>query len=353
MTQDQIDKLLSKGEFPESTKQRKLVETHISWVILCDRFVYKIKKPVHYSFLDFSTLERRKYFCEREIELNRRFSEDIYLEVLPIYEFEGCYTLGNGEGKIIDYALKMRKLNPDRQMDVLLTKDKVSPSDIKKLAGRIANFHKTATIIYKKDVLDVKEKFNALGEEKEFLTENLNKNSGKLIDRAIETSNTFLNKNKKLLEERSNTGFFRDCHGDLHTRNIFLLPEPQPFDCIEFNDNYRQIDVLNEVAFLCMDLDALDRQDLSELFIAHYNQRCPVMRCGKERRLFIYYKSYRANIRAKVNSLRAKSASDQTSKTKALTEAGTYLRLMDSYLDKLGLTHLIQGQPERDVKSMD
>lgn len=343
MRRYQIDRLLSEGKFPEVTELRQLVETHISWVILCDRFVYKIKRPIKYSFLDFSTLELRKHFCERELELNQRMSTDIYQEVLPIYESNEVYTIGGDGDAVVDYALKMRKLDPQRQMDVLVAKNKVSTADIKNLAQRIANFHKTTNIIFKKNVLDVKEKFNALSEEREFLTKHLNENIGNRIDIAIQISNAFLDQNKALLDERLKNGFFRDCHGDLHTRNIFLLPEPQPFDCIEFNDDYRQIDVLNEVAFLCMDLDAWGRKDLSDLFIKQYNKLFPVMRNEMEYQLFVYYKSYRANVRAKVNSLRAESTSDKASKIRALVEVEKYLQLMESYIELLrhtALTHL-------------
>ena len=94
MTKKEIDKLISDGEFPEATYQRKLIETHASWVILCDAFVYKIKKPLKFSFLDFSTLELRKHFCERELELNRRFSKNIYLEVLPVYQSDSGFSIG-------------------------------------------------------------------------------------------------------------------------------------------------------------------------------------------------------------------------------------------------------------------
>src|SRR5690606_31544094 len=117
----------------------------------------------------------------------------------------------------------------------LLAKNMITPSDIKALAERIADFHNSTKIIHKIDVMEVREKFNALSEEKEFLSQNLGKQSAKSIDRAIESSNIFLYKNKGLLEDRLKAQFFRDCHGDLHARNIFLLPDPQPFDCIEFN----------------------------------------------------------------------------------------------------------------------
>jgi aminoglycoside phosphotransferase family enzyme len=229
----------------------------------------------------------------------------------------------------------MYKLDPEKQMDRLVSKDKVSASDIKNLAKQITDFHKKARIIYKNDVLDIHEKFKDLGKEKKFISENLGFESGNSIEKAIATSKAFLNKYENLLNERLTSSFFRDVHGDLHTRNIFLLPEPQPFDCIEFNDEYRQIDILNEVAFLCMDLDALGRNDLSNLFIKNYNLLLPVIRNEAERKLFIYYKSYRANVRAKVNSLRAKSASNKTDKTKALAEVKRYLLLMEVYIQAL------------------
>lgn len=335
MIREQIENLLYEGQFPEKSLEKKLVETHISWVILCEEFVYKIKKPVLYSFLDFSTIALRKHFCQREIELNRRLTKNVYLEVVPVLDLNGYYSIGQQEGHVIDYAVKMRKLDPAKQMDVLLAKNKVGQIDIKNLAKCIAAFHKYAKVIHKKRILDLKTDFNELEAEKEFLSKNIDLKTYNCIDGAIEKSNNFLNSNTELLEKRLSSGFFRDCHGDLHTRNIFLLPAPQPFDCIEFNDDYRQIDVLNEIAFLCMDLDALHRNELSNLFIKHYNLLFPVMRNKKENMLFTYYKSYRANVRAKVNSLRASNSISQASKARALKEVEKYLKLMESYINEL------------------
>jgi len=337
MTKEQINNLLANGEFPEPSGQRELVETHISWVIICDQFVYKIKKPIQYSFLDFSTLALRKHFCEREIELNRRLTDNIYLDVQPIYEWQGRFTIGGKLGTIVDYAVRMNKVDREMQMDILLMKNKVTETHIRSLADKIAFFHKYTEIIYKKDPLDIQEKFNDLGTEKEFLAEQLDGNNSNIISHAIGASDTFIAKNKELLAARLKAGFFRDCHGDLHSRNIFLLSSPQPFDCIEFNDDFRQIDVLNEVAFLCMDLDAFGRQDLSVKFIDHYNHYFPTITTEKDKSLFIYYKSYRANVRAKVNSLRAKSTEEHIEKTKALSAVEKYLLLMDSYLKSSGL----------------
>jgi len=332
MIKEQINRLISKGIFPEDSGKRELIETHISWVIVCDQFVYKIKKPLQYSFLDFSTLKMRKHFCNKEIELNKRFTENIYLDVQAVHKWQDTFIVGGNKGHIIDYAVRMNKLDREKQMDHLLIKNKVTESDIKNLAKKIAFFHKYAAIIRKKDFLDIQEKFNDLEAQKEYLAKQLGRKYRSIINHAIEASNLFFQKNSELLASRLNKGFFRDCHGDLHSRNIFLLPAPVPFDCIEFNDDLRQIDVLNEVAFLCMDLDAFGRPDLSYLFTRYYNRFFPTMKSSEDRSLFIYYKAYRANVRAKVNSLRAKSTRDRMEKTKALTESKKYLQLMNSYL---------------------
>jgi len=335
MTKEQIDMLLFKGKFSESVCTPELLETHISWVFLCSNFVYKIKKPMHYSFLDFSTIDKRKYYCEREIELNKRLTDDIYLDVLPVKEISGNFFIGNEEGEIIDYAVQMRRLDKNKQMDILLVQNKVTETDIKNLAEKIAQFHKSTRVIYDKNFLDVQEKFNDLAQEKDFVQQVLNKESCDIIEGAIHVSNIFIENNKALLAERLNAGFFRDCHGDLHSRNIFLLPSPQPFDCIEFNDDFRQIDVLNEVAFLCMDLDAFGRQDLSELFINHYNNLFPSIRNEEEQKLFVFYKAYRSNVRAKVNSLRAKDAKNDEERKLIFAEVSKYLRLMNGYITQL------------------
>lgn len=180
--------------------------------------------------------------------------------------------------------------------------------------------------------MDIQKKFADLENEKDFLKKSLDVQSVEIISRAINTSNAFMQNSISLLAGRQKAGFFRDCHGDLHSRNIFLLPDPQPFDCIEFNDDYRQIDVLNEVAFLCMDLDAFNRQDLSDIFLNYYNRFFNSIRTSEDYHLFIYYKSYRANIRAKVNSLRARSATHDSERKLCLSEAAKYLRLMDQYV---------------------
>jgi aminoglycoside phosphotransferase family enzyme len=229
----------------------------------------------------------------------------------------------------------MRKLDSRKQMNALLLKNKVTASDIHNLAQKIASFHQETEIIHNSDFLDLQQKFNDLSAEQDYLREHLSMESSAIIGRAIGISDAFIERNKALLAARSNAGFFRDGHGDLHSRNIFLLPAPQVFDCIEFNDNFRRIDILNEVAFLCMDLDAFGRPDLSDLFLNCYNHLFPSMRTEEDRRVFIYYKSYRSNIRAKVNSLRARDVKNEAQRILILSEADKYLRLMEHYLNQL------------------
>lgn len=335
MTKEHITKLLSEGAFPEQAGRPELIETHISWVFLCDRFVFKIKKPIRYSFLDFSTLEKRKFYCEREVELNRRLTDDMYLDVQPVREVCGGFHVGGEKGDIIDYAVRMRKQDKSRQMDVLLENNKVTDADIKALAEKIARFHQNTGIVSDKDVLLIRHEFNDLKNEAQYLHAFLGAHAGAIIDHAIESSDAFIDAHRDLFIARLKEGFYRDCHGDLHSRNIFLLPAPQPFDCIEFNDEYRLIDILNEVAFLCMDIDAFGRPDLSGLFFRYYNDFLPVIRTAEDRMLFIFYKGYRANIRAKVNSLRARSAGSAEGRKSSLAEADKYLHLLDQYMKLL------------------
>lgn len=339
MTKEQIQKITFKGD----VQKPELIETHISWVLLGDALVYKIKKPIKYSFLDFSTIELRKYYCDREIELNKRLTENLYLDVQPVVNDRNFIFIGNGEGEVIDYAVRMRKFDRTRQMNNLLLANQVTDSNIRNLAKKIAAFHQTTRIIFEKDIKSLHREFNDLKNEKQYLAKYLAAESCKIIDDAVDMSDLYIRRSKKHFDARLKEGFFRDCHGDLHSRNIFLLPDAQPFDCIEFNDELRKIDVLNEAAFLCMDLDAFGRFDFSELFLSCYNELLRTVRSKEDYMLFIYYKLYRANIRAKVNSLRAQSVDNDTARAASLRETEKYLQLMNSYMKLL-------KAPDVDIK---
>ncbi|MEO1049166.1 MAG: hypothetical protein AAFX87_00980 [Bacteroidota bacterium] len=336
MTKEEVIQLVQGYDhlYPEADE---VVETHISWVIFIGDLVYKLKKPIQYSFLDFSTLEKRKYYCEREVELNKRLTKGMYLGVVPVYS---DVMLSNdpysGDDDPIDYAVVMKKMDRTRQMNLMLTQNQVNKDHIKKLSKKVAHFHKMAKIITTPFNLDqAKDKFNDLLSVSHFLSGFGNQCATKIIDSAIRTSDEFLGDDIMLFVNRADGGFVRDCHGDLHAKNIFLYNDPVIFDCIEFNDSHRCIDVLDEIAFCAMDLEANGFPALSCLLFDSYANEMNCIQLQEDFKLFIYYKCYRANVRAKVNALRAKSASSESERIKHLSETYKYLDLMVHYMDQL------------------
>jgi aminoglycoside phosphotransferase family enzyme len=334
MDKDQINKLISSGTYKGLLLNGKLIETHISWVILTKKYVFKIKKKMQYSFLNFSSLAKRKFYCERELVLNSRYS-DIYLDVVPIKRDGAKLFIGTEQGFVLDYAVRMKRLQTAKQMNHLIKKNKVSKKQIDILAKKIAIFHRDAEVIYKpNNKTGAKNIFNDILSIVAWVKINLGSYYTDIIKRTVRNSDTFLDQNEKFIKIRIEDGFYRDGHGDLHSKNIFLYRDPIIFDCIEFNDSFRQIDVLNEVAFFCMDLEALGRVDLSEQFMKAYLEIFPCMKSEKEENLFTYYKCYRANVRAKVNILRAIQSVDKIKVKNYIIEIKTYLKLMDHYNDK-------------------
>ena len=331
MNRKQIIKLSQSGRFGGKPLSGQLVETHISWVILSEEYAFKIKKPMKYSFLDFSTLEKRRQVCEKELMLNRRLT-DIYLNVLAITEKDGCYFLGEG-GQVLDYALQMKKLEASRKMDELIRGNHIRSEDISMLAEEIARFHQYATVIKTPfDKADFQAAFNDLQTISDWVLKRLGEKYAQLIERAIHYSDKFIKKHEQLFSERITQGYIRDVHGDLHAKNIFIYQKPIIFDCIEFNDKFRQIDVINEVAFFCMDLESFGKWEMSEAFMKQYLDLFPCIGKKEEEQLFIYYKSYRANVRAKVNALRAMQAEDEQTSKRYEEEVMKYLKLMDRYM---------------------
>ena len=309
----------------------QLIETHISWIILTEKFAYKFKKSIRYSFLNYAKLARRKYYCEREVQLNSRFS-NIYIGVVSVCKAGRRIVLESG-GEIIDYGVKMKRINSDFQMDYMIEHDLVSAKAIKKLAKTIAKFHLNAEIIRKPfSIRNVCQTFNDLGTIKNFLYNEIGLDGVQQINEAILESNHYLNSNVRLLNDRIKYGFVRDVHGDLHAKNIFLLKKPILFDCIEFDDELRQIDLLSEIAFVCMDLEARNREDLSKEFLQTYLDIFPIIGNDEDRRLFSYYKCYRANVRIKVHAMLAKQADSDEEKQNHLVEVVRYMHLMMEYV---------------------
>lgn len=307
MTPQEVKEILVQRAFPEETRGATLLETHGSWILLTDWYAYKIKKPVEFSFMDFSTLEKRRYYCHREVELNQRLTQDVYLGVDDIRKDGNRVYIGapNQPGELIDYAVRMRRLDSSKQMHLLLAEDRVFESDMYRIANQLADFHRHATIIYAPfDQEKIREDYFDL----EKLIPELRKHLGAEVDvleQVFSGIDDFLKQHKDAFQSRVDRGFIRDGHGDLHAGNIFLLEEPVLFDCLEFNDQFRQLDVLDELAFLCMDLEFHQRNDLASLLLARYLQLFPCMETQEDQLLFEYYKSYRANIRLKVSVLQS------------------------------------------------
>lgn len=336
MKEREIKHLLKNDLFQGQGSDPQLAETHISWVILTERYAYKIKKPVKFSILDFSTLEKRKYYCEQEVTLNKRLADSMYLNVVPIFQKDDHFSFNaDDDHELIDYAVLMNRMDSAKEMDKLLQNNDVNGQAIAKLAQKMAAFHQGATVITGKfSINHFKQRFNDIQSLQDKVNGYLGTAFANIISQAVKKSDWFLEHYKTLLEERSFGGYFRDVHGDLHTANIFLYEDPVVFDCIEFNDDLRQIDILDEIAFLCMDLDAYGRNDLSKLFYQDYLQHSGMKENEESRLLFRYYQFYRSSVRAKVNVLYATETTSKNAVSKRIENASRYLSLLDKYLSE-------------------
>ena len=328
----EVKVLAGLGTYQGRKLRGTLEETHISWVILTRQFAFKIKKPLKFSFLDFSSLARRKKFCEREVALNRRFSA-IYLGVVPVRYSRGMWRLGFGKGPVVDYAVRMKRMRSDRRMTVLLRSKKVTASQVVALAKSVASFHDKAEVIGAPfDLAFARRVFNDIRVTRRFLSKTLPREFGEIARQSTGWSDDFLRGHRTRFRERAASGFTRDGHGDLHSGNIFLYKRPVIFDCIEFNDSYRQIDVLDEVAFFCMDLEYYGQTRLAAVFMEEYARRFPCFQKKEDHDIFNYYKCYRANVRAKVHSLAAAQETDPNLLAAHVSAVKKYLRLMSRYM---------------------
>jgi len=317
----------------EAAGMVELKQTHISFVFLTRDYVYKVKKAVNFGFLDFSTLEKRRFYCEKEVELNKRLCGDMYVAVVPITKSDGVRV--GGEGKVVEYAVKMKRIPEERIMDRLLEEGKVDAELMDRLAKIIAKFHlkaKTGNEVDEYGSLQtIETNWRENFEQTEaFVGETISKQSYDFIRMKVRE---FMQKNRELFERRVADKRIRECHGDIHSGNIFAADRIYIFDAIEFNERFRNCDVASEVAFLAMDLDAKGRGDLSDRFVAKY-----VEYSGDRvlKRLLPFYKCYRAYVRGKVTSFKyADPNVNPKEKTEARHEADGYFRLAAKYAEQL------------------
>jgi aminoglycoside phosphotransferase family enzyme len=331
---DLIEALLEPRTYPDPPRKVELIQTQISYIFLAGEYVYKIKKPVDMGFLDYTTLEKRLFYCQREVELNRRLCAYAYLDVVPIVKQEGWYLVGK-KGVPVEYAVKMRRLPQDAMMDVLLTKNKVTSEMVAEVAKVVANFHKKAA---------TSEEISRTGGI-EAVIKNTSENfaqTDKYFSVIIEPATYlrikaytegFIKNNTALFRKRMAERRVRDCHGDLHAGHIcFLKNGICIYDCIEFIDRLRYTDVAADVAFLAMDLDHYGRPDLSEIFVKTYNRESDDKELMK---LLNFYKCYRAYVRGKVSCFQYDDPQiPAAEKEKIKASAQRYFKLAESYVDK-------------------
>jgi uncharacterized protein len=300
------------------------IQTHASIVILTGEFAYKLKKPVDFGFLDYSTVAKRQHFCKEELRLNQRGAQELYLEVVAIAKQGNKYHLGS-DGEIVDYAVKMVQFPQENLLSNMFASGMIATADIEEIGNVVAEFHRRA------QTNEYISSFGAVNRIKESIDDNY-RQTEKYIDRAqtqLQFNETkaytdrFLLEHAQLFLDRINGGFIRECHGDLHLRNIcrwqskILL-----FDCIEFNEPFRFVDTMYDVAFAVMDLEARGRKDLANRFLNTYAEQTGDW-AGLQ--VLPMYLSRQAYVRAKVSSflLDDQGISDRDRATAAQT-AGAY-----------------------------
>ncbi|MDX8402601.1 MAG: AAA family ATPase [Mariprofundaceae bacterium] len=321
--------LAEPGFWPDAPAEEppQVLETHISWVFLAGSFAWKVKKPVDFGFLDFSTLERRAHFCRRELELNRRLASELYLDILPLnMTTDGLRPAA--DGPVVEWCLKMRRFDQQDLLDARLQAARFDPGWLDTLAARIGAFHArqppvpapetNAAAILAAHVRANLDTAHKAREKLKFPLANL-----------CEQTNAELARQLPRLQARQEQGRVRDGHGDLHLRNITLVQgRPVPFDCIEFDDDLRRIDVMNDAAFLVMDLFARERPDLAMRFLSRWLEATGDYDGLHPLRLFL---AYRAGVRGKVACLLAQGQAGREADA-AWNEARRYFALSRALL---------------------
>ena len=304
----------------------ELIETHISWVLLAGRFAYKLKKPVDFGFLDFTALAARKRFCEEELRLNRRTAPELYLDVVPIGGTPDDPRLGATPA--IEYAVKMRRFAQDALLDRIAKRGELTAERVDAIAAAVAGFHARIERAPRASACGSPERVAAFAEQNFDQLDTLV--AAPADFEHLEALRTWtgleFSARREIFAERKREGFVRECHGDLHLGNIALIDDrPVAFDCIEFNDDLRWIDVMSEVAFLVMDLLDQKLDALAWRCLDRYLQLT-----GDYGGLAVlrFYLVYRAVVRAKIACMRARQPGlDAAGQARLADEYRGYFRL--------------------------
>lgn len=297
-----IQQMLQPGFYPHAvTEPIQLIQTHISYVLLTGDYAYKLKKPANFGFLDFSTLEKRQHFTQEELRLNQRGAAELYLEVLPVTLEGEKYQLG-GKGEAVEYALKLRQFRQEDLFSALFEEGKLNETDLEELGRIVAQYHAQA------QTNDYIRTFGKIPQVRAGFDENYEQTekyigspqTQKQFDETKQYTDNFFASRPELFASRIQNNYIRECHGDLHLRNIALWQDKiMLFDCIEFNEPFRFVDVMCDVAFTVMDVEARQRQDLANAFLNAYVEQTGDW---EGLQLLPLYLSRQAYVRAKVTS---------------------------------------------------
>lgn len=327
-----VDHLQDSQLFDHPVTKFQVVETHISWVLLTGDYVYKIKKPVDFGFLDFSTLEKRHRYCEEEVRLNSRLAPDLYLGVVAITGSEDNPEI-SGQGPAIEYAVKMRQFPQSIQLDRLLETQGLENTVMDKLANKVAEFHMTIRPVASDSTYgDYDHIRHPVLENFAQVRSVINESKiTPLLGKLEEWTHKQLQMLEETFQQRKQDGFVRECHGDMHLRNIALWnDEIIIFDCIEFNENFYWIDIISEIAFLVMDLEDRHQDALARRFLNTYLE---ITGDYEGIKLLRFYKVYRAMVRAKVSALRlGQEQKDSAEYRETFEEFKQYINLAISYI---------------------
>ncbi|WP_305041924.1 bifunctional aminoglycoside phosphotransferase/ATP-binding protein [Geoalkalibacter sp.] len=334
MNSDIVHKALMHARaYPIAPGRIEFKETHVSRLYFTDEFVYKVKKPVDFGFLNFTTLDRRRFYCEEEVRLNRRFAPDTYLGVREIRrDATGVHI--DGQGEVLDFAVWMKRLPAERMLDNLIARDAPElPQAMEALGGLLARIEQEAEVCRQNGGMSNLEAIRRNWRENfeqvtPFCGQSLSADALKLIRDAVAT---FIEKQETLLQQREEQGFVRDGHGDLHAEHICLTEPIRIYDCIEFNRRFRVADVVADLAFLLMDLDFRGRRDLAAILLAAYANAAEPDPDFET--LLPFYKVYRAFVRGKVDSfLGADAKAAAEVRQEAVDLARSYFLLALGYL---------------------
>jgi aminoglycoside phosphotransferase family enzyme len=323
--------LLRPEAFAPPAGDLRLFETHCSWVVLAGPYAYKIKKPVDFGFLDFSTREKRAAVCADEVRLNRRLCPDVYLGVVEVVRRQRRYHVG-GLGQAVEPAVWMRRLPREGMLTALLERGAADAALMARIARRLASFHAevaTGPGVDEHGTLEAVQRNWAENFEQAapFVGHTLPSGTDEAIRGYVEQ---FTAANMRLFGHRLGTLRIREGHGDLHAGSICVEGRRlQIFDCLEFSARFRCADVAAEVAFLAMDLDHFGRPDLADAFVDEY------VRASGDRdlpRLLDFYRCYRAYVRGKVLSLRlTEPGLTPASEARTAAEARAYFEQATRY----------------------